>query len=277
MEIIGEPDFDSIMVDSKKLTIDITCKIKVKVDTDKIRSENILEKSKLLQNVEEKDKRIRELEEEVKRLKSQSDAATSDSQKQQIQNQFNENQRQFLIAKYERDIDIYDFSNNMNVQTMMDTANKLTEIDSLNIVAFQATVYCYRIQDQMHTAIEYCKNTIKLNLSPDLDIEAYTQLGDIYYNELDNKTEAKRFVDQAIVLVKKQYSKSQIEQLVNSTDIEIHDFGASLTGKSNSIRELYILKSDLEGANPTFEAFSEMDDNINMENKYYNIRYRTNW
>ena len=280
MELIGEPEYDSKMIDSKKLTIDITCKIKVKVDTSKINLENIQDKEKLLKNVEDKDKRIKELEEELNRLKSQSGVATSEGQKQQIQKAFDENQRKFLIAKYERDIDIYDFSSEIDVKSMLETANKLTDIDPLNTAAFLATVYCYRVQDQMQKTIDYCKDIIKLNSSPSLVIEAYTQLGDIYYNELDNETEAKKYIDQGIALVKKQYSKAQIEELVNGTKFMISDFGVSIIGKSNSIRELYMLKCYIEDVYPKFSAYWEVYKESNKKeehNKFGDITYYTDW
>ena len=251
MELVIEPEYDSVMIDSKKLTIDITCKIKVRVDTDKISAEKILEKDKLIQNVEEKDKRIRELEEEVERLKKQSRTVTSENQQQKIQEAFNENQRQFLIAKYERDIDIYDFSSTINLNDLMNTAQKLSEIDPQNAAAFRTTIFCLREQEQLKRAIDYCKKTLNSTSSSDILIEAYTQLGDIYYNEYNDKAEAKNFINQGISLVKKRYTKSEIEKFVNDTEVQISEL--ELTGRSNSVRELYILKSDIEGKNPIFD------------------------
>lgn len=275
MKTISDDIFYNTINDNKN--VEVICKLKVKVDTSKINLNNLQEKEKLLKNIKDKDKRIEELEEENKRLKSQSGSATSEGQKQQIQEAFDENQRKFLIAKYERDIDIYDFSSEIDLKSMLETANKLTDIDPLNTSAFLATVYCYRVQDQMQKTIDYCKDIIKMNPSPNLVIEAYTQLGDIYYNELENETEAKKYIDQGIALVKKKYTKAQIEELVNGTRIDVLNGGESMIGKSNSIRELYMLKSFIEDANPIFGIETKIDNMVIVYDKMYSIKYRTDW
>ena len=245
----------------------ITCKLKALVDTDKIHTENMVEKDQLLKRIAELEKSMREKEEENQKLKEQYKVATSENQKQKIQDAFNENQRQFLISKYEKDIDIYDLGKKINVQELMKTAQKLSEIDPQNASAFRATIFCFREQKQLQRVVDYCKNILKSKSSPILMIEAYTQLGDIYYNEYNEITEAKKYINLGIELVKKQYTKTEIEKFVNGSNVTIQDL--MVVGKSNTIRELYILKSDIEDCNP---IFSNSNDH-----GFYNKKYRTDW
>ena len=113
------------------------------------------------------------------------------------------------------------------------------------------------------------------NSPVELSIEACAQLGDIYYNEIFDTPTAKSFVDRGIALVKKKYSRAEIERLVNGTNVEVNEF--KLIGRSNTIRELYILKADIENVNPKFDAVSVMEDLTLVEDRIYNIKYRTDW
>lgn len=244
--------------------IEIFCTITAQVDTSTINAEKILSNEDLLKAGAAKDKRIRELEAEIAKLKSEGN-----------QKEFAIKQSQFLIAKYERDLDIYDFNKKINLQNMMTTAEKLAVLDAGNASAFRAIVYVYRHEDKIQNVIDYCKQILDANTSAELSIEACAQIGDIYYNEIFDTPTAKKFVDQGIALVKKKYSKAQIEKLVNGTNVEISKF--ELVGRSNTVRELYILKSDIENVNPQFDSVTAVEDLTLIEDRIYNIKYRTNW
>lgn len=249
------------------------CKVTATVDTGKIDLEKFLKRDDL----SEKERLTRELREaraEIERLKAQGKTG-DDAQRQKFQNEFDRKQNKFLIAKYERDLDIYDFGKKINLQDMMTTAEKLAGVDAGNASAFRATVYVYRHEDKIQNVVDYCKEILAANTSADISIEACAQLGDIYYNEIFDTPTAKKYVDQGIALVKKKYSRSQIEKLVNGTNVEIVDF--NLIGRSNTIRELYILKSDIENVNTKFDSVSVMGDYTLIEDRIYNIKYRTDW
>ena len=247
------------------------CKVTATVDTSKIDLEKFLGRDDLA----EKERLNRELNEaraEVARLKAE---AANESQRQKIQPELNRRQNQFLIAKYERDLDIYDFGKKINLQDMMETAEKLTAVDAGNAVAFRAIVYVYRHEDKIQNVVDYCEQILSANSSIDISIEACAQLGDIYYNEIFDTTTAKKYVDRGIALVKKKYSKAQIEKLVNGTNVRIEDL--RIVGQSNTIRELYVLKSDIENVNPEFDALTEVENDLLITNRIYNIKYRTDW
>ena len=107
IEILEEDTFPKI--DGKNITV--VCHIKARVDTDKIDPAQIRGSEIQDKTIDEKDKYIKKLEEENRQLKEQAKNSTSESQLQQIQNEFDKNQKQFLIAKYERDLNIFDFDN----------------------------------------------------------------------------------------------------------------------------------------------------------------------
>ncbi|MBR4152480.1 MAG: hypothetical protein IKT98_05920 [Selenomonadaceae bacterium] len=270
IEIIGKPKFTNGETNDDH--VEIVCKINVQIDTDK--AEKLFGKKEWLAEREAKDKKIRELQEEIQRLKAKSENS-NDTQLAKIQTEFDIKQNQFLIAKYERDLDIYDFDKKINLQDMMVTAEKLAAIDVGNASAFRATVYVYRHEDKIQNVVDYCKEILNANTSVDLSIEACAQLGDIYYNEIFDTPTAKKFVDRGIALVKKKYSKAQIEKLVNGTNVEIKD--CYITGRSNTVRELYILKSDIENVNPKFDSISIVKDWLLIEDRIHNIKYRTDW
>ena len=248
--------------------MEIICKIKVKVDTDKIDKEALFEKDELLQKIEDKNKLIRQYEAKIKQLENQDNAVSK-----QVQDEISENQRQFLIAKYERDIDIYDFNRKVDTQKLMETAQKLSNIDPQNAIAFRATIYCLRMEDKNQRAIDYSKQMLNAK-SIDVRIEACTQIGDIYYNEYNDKATAKKFVDQGIALVKSKYSPNEIEKLVNGSNVKIQNL--EITGKSNTIRELYALKSELENISPSVSSEATVKDNMIVEDNM-KLKYRTDW
>ena len=243
-------------------SVKIICRIKARVDTSKV--EKFLGDRNWLKEREAKDKRILELEAELKKAKAEKN-----------QSEFDLKQNQFLIAKYERDLDIYDFDKKINLQDMMATAEKLAAVDAGNAAAFRATVYVYRHEDKIQNVVDYCKQMLEANTSAEISIEACAQLGDIYYNEILDAPTAKKYVDMGIALVKKKYSKAEIEKLVNGTNVEIKDM--RIVGRSNTIRELYILKSNIENVNPKFDMITEIEEMILIQDRIYNIKYRTDW
>ena len=273
-----EENFHYEAADNGK-SMKLVCKIKAKVDTSEINWKKILEKifdnEDSVKVINEKNKIVQEILEENQRIKSQYENAKTETQKTQIKNEFDENQKRFLIAKYERDIDVYDFDSRINLSNISDTAHKLAELDPKNSAAFRATVYDYREQGDLNLVIDVCKKVVAEKNSSEMFIEACTQLGDIYLNEQNNKSEAKKFVDLGIKEVKKIHSKSEIEKLVNGTNVEYND--KKFVGKSNTIRELYILKSDIEEYLPDFESRTVVEDLKILEDRVYNIKYKTDW
>lgn len=235
-------------------TVEVLCTINTRVDTSKINVDDIVNKEQLLETISEKNKVISEIME---------------------QQPTDENQRLFMIAKYERDIDIFNLDSKIDWDKLMSTAQKLNAIDNQNSTAFRATAFYYRNNEDMQTVAEYCKKVLESSKTPLLSIEALSQLGDIYFNEFNDKATARKYIDQAIALTKKQYSQSEIDEFVNGTNIEL--INLRLTGKTNSIRELYILKSDLEDCIPDFEAEALIENLLMEDYKIYNIKYRTDW
>ncbi len=269
-----DEDIHFELVDGGKNT-KIICVLKVEVDTSKINPEDILGRDLQLQKVEEQNLRIQQLEEENKKLKAQFEQATSEKQKSEIKNRFDKTQQQFLITKLERDLDLLDLDSAIDWQKILPTAARLQELDPLNPSAFRATIYAYREQGDLKKSLDYCNRILSSNCPDDTAIEAYTQLGDIYFNEFNDKTNAKIFVDKGIALCKKNYSAAMIEKFVNGTNFQISDF--TPTGKTNTIRELYILKSDIENIFPVFTRISVVEDMLLTEDRIHDIKYKTNW
>ena len=266
LEVVGEPIFTNGETNAKHM--EIVCKVTARVDLSKITAEKFSANDDRLKELDAKNKRIRELESEIERLKNEGN-----------QSGFDKAQNQFLVAKYERDLDIYDFDKKISLQDMMTTAEKLAALDADNATAFRATVYVYRHEDKIQNVVDYCKKVLAANSPVDISIEACAQLGDIYYNEIFDTSTAKSFVDRGIALVKQKYSHAEIEHFVNGTNVEVD--GLQLIGHSNTIRELYILKADIENVNPKFDSVAEIDSDSDgiylVEDRIYNIKYRTDW
>lgn len=281
MEDVEPEDIRFVPIDGGKST-KIVCKIKVRVDTDKIDPAQIAGSQQQFETISEKDKIVAEKDAEIAKWKNLYENAVSEKQKLEIKNEFDKSQREFLIAKYERDLNIFDFDAKINWQTVYDTSQKLAELDALNPTAFRAAIYYYREQGDLKTAMDYCKRILQTNCPADTAIEANTQLGDMYYNEFNDKANAKKFIDAGIVLVKKTYSKAMIEKFVNGTNVEFFtsgddEIGLHPIGKSNTIRELYILKSDIENLNPTFKSEDKIENLKLLYDKIYDLKYKTDW
>ena len=260
---------------SDKQSMTLFCKIKVEVDSSKINLQELLGKEIQLERFEEQNKIIQEKDAEIAKWKLLYEQSNSEKQKIEIKNQINKSQQQFLVAKYERDLDLFDLNSSVDWKNILPTAEKLQEIEPLNATAFRATIYAYREQGDLKKSVDYCKRFLNANAPADTEIEAYAQLGDIYLNEFDDKTNAKIFVDKGINLVKKNYSATMIEKFVNGTNFQVSEFIP--TGKTNTIRELYILKSDIENILPAFKEKSVVEDMLLVEDKIYDIKYKTDW
>ena len=283
MEDVVPEDIRFVPIDDGRST-KIVCTIKVRVDTDKIDPAQIAGSQQQFDVISEKNKIVAEKDAEIEKWKSMYENAVSEKEKLEIKNEFDKSQREFLVAKYERDLNIFDFDSQVNWQTVYETSQKLSELDALNPTAFRAAIYYYREQGDLKTAMDYCQRILKTNCPADTAIEAYTQLGDMYYNEFNDKNNAKKFINAGIALVKKTYSKAEIEKFVNGTNFEISM--SEPVGKTNTIRELYILKSDIENVNPKFKSITKVTEKIVngkitdldlVENRSYNINYRTDW
>ena len=135
------------------------------------------------------------------------------------------------------------------------TSTVVNEYESVT-EPWRNTIQNYRDKGVLKVAIDYCHATIKSKPSKEVAIEAYYQLADIYRNEFNVPFRVQKFSAKAISLVKSRYSKVEIEEFVNGED--------ALNGKTNSIRELYILKSELENVSP------KLDENNQPH-------YRTDW
>ena len=257
----------------------LICKVTAKVDADEITPEKILARARELQDagVEEKDERVQErmqeLLDENRKLKEQNQELLSNAQKQEVQASIKDKENKFMIAKYERDIDVYDYNNRLDWQQLMEMGKKLQDLDLQNAVAFRAIIQSYRNQNGMKQAVDYSNKVLQSATNPDLLISAYAQLGELYYNDLNDKETARKFTDKGIELVRKSYSAREIEDLVNGGDVEVDEF--RLTGKTNTVRQLYILKSDLENRNPSFDALTVVEGVRLVEDKLYNIKYPT--
>ena len=118
------------------------------------------------------------------------------------------------------------------------------------------TVNNYREKGVLKVAIDYCQATIKSKPSKEVMIEAYYQLADIYNSEFNVPFRVQKFSAKAISLVKNRYSSSEIEEFVNGE--------AALKGDTNTIRELYILKSKIENVDPKLDSNGQP-------------HYRTDW
>ena len=218
----------------------ITCRVTATVDTSKIDLEKFLE----LDNPSEKAK-----------LKERK-------------------QNKILIAKYESELDIYNFKNK-NLKNIMSTAEKLAAVDPDNPAVFRTMIYVYLRENKIQNIIDYCEEILRTNSPVDLSIEACEQLGDIYLNDFKDNDTARKYVDKGIALVKARYTPAQIEKLVNNNDMQLVDL--EFTGRTNTIRELYVLKSDIENINPSFEAVATISELTLEEDRIFNIRYRTDW
>ena len=230
------PEFDK----NPEGNLVITCRVTATVDTSKIDLEKFLE----LDNPSEKAK-----------LKERK-------------------QNKILIAKYESELDIYNFKNK-NLKNIMSTAEKLAAVDPDNPVVFRTMVYVYLRENKIQNIIDYCEEILRTNSPVDLSIEACEQLGDIYLNDFKDNDTARKYVDKGIALVKARYTPAQIEKLVNNNDMQLVDY--EFKGRTNTIRELYVLKSDIENINPSFETATTIKDLVLEEDRIFNIRYRTDW
>ena len=181
------------------------------------------------------------------------------------------------ITEYEQNLDIYDFNKKFDWQEIFATSKKLRAIDDLNAVAFRAEIYYYREQNDFKTAIERCNQILAIkNCPPDIAIEANTQLGDIYYRYFKNSENlATKFTNPGIELVKKNYSKAKIEELVNGTNFQAKIMQPA--GKTNTVRELYILKSNIEKFNPTLKTQTVLKNLMVLDDTIYDIKYKTDW
>ena len=176
-----------------------------------------------------------------------------------------------MIVEYENAIDIYNLDNKFDdkdkLKELFETAQKLQKLDPKNVMAFRATVYYYRKQGAIKTAVDYCKATAKEKLSTELAIDAYYQLGDMYRHEWYVEFYYQKFTNRALLLVKNKYSKADIEKFVNEADVL--QVNGTLVGKTNTVRNLYALKSEIENVNP--ELIQTDKDGV------YRLKYRTNW
>lgn len=135
------------------------------------------------------------------------------------------------------------------------TSTVVSEYESVT-ESLKNTVQNYREKGVLKVAIDYCHATIKSKPSKEVAIEAYYQLADIYHNEFNVPFRVQKFSAKAISLVKSRYSKAEIEEFVNGAD--------AVNGKTNSIRKLYILKSEIENVSPNFDSNDQP-------------HYRTDW
>ena len=256
----------------------IYCKIKGTIDTDSFKPEQLAAKSDYLEKITAKDKRIAELEAIIK--KQQADAANAAAaQKEKAKATLQNSQNQFLIAVYERDIDVYDFNSSTDMKKRLETAQKLIELDPHNPSAYRCLIANWRQNNDLERIVSYSKSVLAQDPPASLAIEAYVQLADVYYNEHNDKKTALDYVNKGIILAKQLYTAKKIDDLVNGGNAQVsHE---KLTGRTNAVRDLYVLKSDLDGIAPGFKTISRVEyRNRNwkvFEDRIYDIRYKTDW
>ena len=257
-------------------TIVLTCTLTARVDTDKVDIRKIVKEEENLEKIAKQNQRIKELEEKNRQLKLENATLQAGAKKTAVQKEITESQRQYLIAKYERDIDIYDLNNNKDFYQGVDIAQELNKIDPQNTTAFRYMVAYYRNQGDLEKVKKYCQQIINSNSSAAMKINAYVQLGDIYSNIYNNQEQAKAYINKGIKLAQENYASAEIERLVNGSNVRMSS--DRLIGKSNALRELYVLKSDLEGEPPSFEIETVVSsDALLIKDTISNIRYQTNW
>lgn len=268
---ITQRDFRMLPLADGK-TIEMVCTIKARVDTDKIKSVDFADKEEQLQKINNQNQRIKELEAEAERLRSQIHTLSA-AQQERAKEQLSENRRQSLMAIYEKNLDFYDLGQQPNMTELLETAAKLTELDPQNTTAFRAMMYYYRERREYQNAINYAERLLNHNPSPDLTIEACTQIGSIYTYELDERNKARTYVNRAIIQACQKYSQAEIDAYVNGSDVIVENF--QLKGKTNTIRELYAMKSFLDNKNPSFVSYAIVKgDNLELD-RIYNIKYPT--
>lgn len=252
-------------------TIRILCTIQAKVDTDKIDLQRIAEEEANKEKIAAQSQRIAELEQNTAELNQQHSTL-------QVQAQRTEQERQALIAKYEQYIDIYDFKAREDSPdgTPLEIAQKLIALDPENTYAFRYMISYYRDSSHLDKLKSYCEQIIHSNASPQLKINACLQLGELYYsNDEYNIALAKTYVDMGINLAKTQYSPATIDHFVNGSNATYKRTDSSdliWEGKSNPLRELYLLKNSLEEYPPSF-----VYDFVEGKEQFYNIHYKVDW
>lgn len=269
---ITQRDFRMLPLADGK-TIEMVCTIKARVDTDKIKSVDFADKEEQLQKINNQNQRIKELEAEAERLRSQIHTLSA-AQQERAKEQLSENRRQSLMAIYEKNLDFYDLGQQPNMTELLETAAKLTELDPQNTTAFRAMMYYYRERREYQNAINYAERLLNHNPSPDLTIEACTQIGSIYTYDLDDKRKALTYVNRAIIQTRQKYSQAEIDAYVNGSDVIVEDW--QLKGKTNTIRELYVMKSFLDNKNPSFTTLTVLKGDRLELDRIYNIKYPTN-
>lgn len=174
-------------------------------------------------------------------------------------------------------LDIYNFDGaKINLQNFSATLKKLEKLSPNDATVLRAKVYLYRRDDKIQDAFDLCRSVLQAKKNPpELLIEACLWAGDICLNDRNDRDAAREFVDCGIALVKQKFSQAEIDSLVNGTNVEVSDL--KLIGHSNTIRELYILKADIENVNPKFDTVSVVEELALTEDRLYNIKYRTDW
>ena len=253
-------------------TITLLCRLRGRIDTSQIDAEQLFAQ---YMASEEKNKRMAELEAEAAKYKKLYQDAVSAANKQEIQDAYTKNRNLYMITKYERDLDIFDLDKVVNSAKLTETAQKLAEIDPQNAVAFRILEDDFRINDDLSGAVNYCQRMLKEASEPNLMIEIYTHLGDIYLNEYNDRDKARVYADKAIAIVKANKSPAEIEREVNGSNSKMLNF--MLVGKTNIIRELYIMKSEIEDAAPLkVESETTIEDTMLTDDTIVG-KYRTDW
>ncbi len=268
LEIINEDIRMQPSADNK--SIRILCTIQAKVDTDRIDLQRIAVEEKNLEKLAQQNQHIQDLEKETNALKAMNATLQEQVQREQIQSQILAKERQYRIARYERDIDIYNFGGTHDPHQQLETAQKLIELDPQNTTAFRFMLAYYRHQNTLDKIKTYCQQVIDGNYSDEMKLNAYVQLSDLSDDNL-----ARSYINQGIALAQTRYSPAEIENLVNGDNVMLFD--NTLTGRSNVIRELYVKKNDLEKYPPMFNMDTHIQTLYVTGSKIYNIHYKTNW
>lgn len=182
------------------------------------------------------------------------------------------------IATLEQKINIYDTHNTISVNEARKIANQILKKDKRNAAAFRCLVACWIKEGRIDKAKEMCNKILEKEPTSLLAIEAYNQLGDIYLDESEGenrRSDARTCMEKGIALIRKYYSSIEIESLVNGTNVRVINW--KLTGTSNTVRELYVKKFEIEGVAPYFKEETYFDTPYMVSgNKINELCFRTN-
>ncbi len=238
LEITNEAFKMKPSADQKSVTI--VCTLTATIDTSKIDMQKLAEENATRQKLEKQAQRIQELEQRKAEL-SQSNAALQQKIAPHPHNgplTINE------ILSAELIINPYNNSCTKSIDERLAIAQHLLQQNPNNPTALNFMLFYYRQQGDRTKVDDLCQQLLAPNTSAELKIIAYTQLGSMYFYDMNNSATAKTYVDRGIELTRKTYNQITLDSLVNTNAILSDDFPSA--SSSNPVHELYVLQNHLE-------------------------------